>query len=170
MKKFISVIMCFGLVVFLFSGCGNSENKNNDVNNDSSYESDSNDSDKYTPDEYLLARNVFVDKYKSDIGEMQKVISSFDFSEESWKKYRQLRDELDGIASTFFSNESMVSDQNLKDFNKIKEQVNQYSAIIKKIEEYRDKSADEQAAIIADSVKSMNKINLNWKAKIEITN
>lgn len=168
MKKFISVIMCFGLIAFLFSGCGNS--KNNDVNNDSSYESDSNDSGKYTPDEYLLARNVFVDKYKSNIGEMQKVISSFDFSEESWKKYRQLRDELSGIVTTFFSNESMVSYQNLEDFNKIKEQVNQYSAIINKIEEYRDKSADEQAAIIADSVKSMNKINLNWKAKVEVTN
>lgn len=169
MKKFISMIMCFGLIVVLFSGCGNSENKDNDVNNDSSYENDSNDSDKYTSDEYLLARNVFVDKYKSNIGEMQKVISGFDFSEQSWKKYRQLRDELDGIASTFFSNESMVSDQNLKDFNKIKEQVNQYSAIIKKLEEYRDKNADEQATIIADSVKSMNKINLNWKAKIDIT-
>ena len=168
MKKFISALMCFGLIVVLLSGCGNSENKNNDVSNDLSCESDSNDSDNYTPDEYLLARNVFVDKYKSNIGEMQKVISGFDFSEQSWGKYRQLRDELDGIASTFFSNESTVSDQNFKDFNKIKED-NQYSAIINKIEEYRNKSADEQAAIIADSVKSMNKINLNWKAKIDIT-
>ncbi len=170
MKKFISIILCFGLTVFLFGGCSNSENKSSGVNNDSSYESDNGNADKYTPDEYLLARNVFVDKYKGSIGEMQKVISSFDFSEESWRKYRRLRDELNGIATTFFSNESMVSDENLKDFNKIKEQVNQYSAIINRIEEYRDKSADEQAAIIADSIKSMNKINLNWKAKIEVTN
>lgn len=170
MKRFICTIVCLGLTAFLFGGCGNSENKSSDVINNSSYESDNGNSNKYTPDEYLLARNVFVDKYKGSIGEMQKVISSFDFSEESWKKYRQLRDESNGIATTFFSNESMVSGENLKDFNKIKEQVNQYSSIINRIEECRDKSADEQAAIIADSVKSMNKINLNWKAKIEVTN
>lgn len=170
MKKFISIIMCFGLVTLLFSGCGNSANKTNSVNSNLSNESNGGGSDKYTADEYLLARNVFVDKYKSSIGDMQKVISGFDFSDKSWEKYRKLRDQINEISSTFFSNESMVPEKNLKDFNGIKEQVNEYSIIINKIEECRDKSADEQASIIADSVKSMNKINLNWKSKVEVTN
>lgn len=170
MRKFVLVILCFGLTAFLFSGCGKNESENVDVSINSSHESDGADSDKYTADEYLLARNVFVDQYKSCIGEMQKVISGFDFSDGSWEKYQKLRDELNGISSTFFANESKVSDKNLSDFNKIKEQVTKYSVTINKIEEYRNKSADDQAAIIAESVKNMNKINLNWKSKIEAIN
>ena len=164
MKKFISVVVCFCAVAFLFCGCGNSENKNNDASSNSSCEKD--DGKKiYTSDEYLLARNIFVDNYKASISKMQKVISGFDFSEESWAKYRELRNEINSISDTFFSNESMVSEENLSDFKYIKEQVHKYSDIINKIEQYRDKSADEQAAIIAESIKSMNRINLNWEAK-----
>ena len=168
MKKFISVIVCFFVTTFLFSGCGNSENKNNDTSSNSSFENDDSSKKTYTSDEYLLARNIFVDKYKVRISKMQKVIAGFDFGEESWEKYRELRNEINSISDTFFSNESMISDENLNDFKYIKEQVNRYSDIINKIEEYRNKSADEQAAIIADSIKNMNRINLDWKSKDEI--
>ena len=63
----------------------------------------------------------------------------------------------------------MVSEENLSDFKYIKEQVHKYSDIINKIEEYRDKSADEQATVITESIKSMNRINLNWESKTEAT-
>lgn len=169
MKRFISIALCFCTVAFLLCGCVNSENKNNDISSNSSYENDDVSKKKYTSDEYLLARNIFVDKYKTSISKMQKVISGFDFSEECWVKYRELRNEINSISDTFFSNESMVADENLSDFKEIKEQVNKYSDIMNKIEEYRDKSADEQAAIIAESIKNMNKINLNWKAKDDAT-
>ena len=168
MKRFISIVLCFCAVAFLFCGCGNSENKNDDISSSSSCEND--DGKKtYTSDEYLLARNVFVDKYKASISKMQKVISGFDFSEGSWAKYKELRNEINSIYDTFFSNEPMVSEENLSDFKYIKEQVHKYSDIINKIEQYRDKSADEQAAIIAESIKSMNRINLNWESKSEAT-
>ena len=168
-KKFISIIVCFFVTALLFTGCGNDENKNNDTSSNSSYESDNASKKIYTPDEYLLARNIFVDKYKVSISKMQKVISGFDFSEECWVKYRELRNEINSISDTFFSNESMISDKNLDDFKSIKEQVHKYSDIINKIEEYRGKNADEQAAIIAESIKNMNRINLNWKSKEEAT-
>lgn len=169
MRKFISIVMCFCLTAFLFSGCS-SENKNEDISESASYENDGVSSGKYTEEEYSLVRNVFVDKYKSGVGEMQTLISKFDFSDECWGKYKKLKDEINSISSTFFGNEAMVSDKNLKDFNKVKEQVNKYSDIINKIGECREKSANEQAAIIAESIKSMNKINLNWKSKVEVTN
>lgn len=169
MKKFISIIACFCVTAFLFSGCGNSENKNNDVSSSSSYESDNASQKTYTSDEYLLARNIFVDKYKASISKMQKIISGFDFSEECWKKYRELRNEINSISDTFFSNESMVSDENLSDFKYIKEQVQKYSDIMNKIEQCHDRSADEQATVIAESIKNMNRINLNWDSKAEAT-
>lgn len=169
MKRFTSIVVCFCAVAFLFCGCGNSENKNNDVSSNSSCENDDAGKKTYTSDEYLLARNIFVDKYKASISKMQKVISGFDFSEGSWAKYRELRSEINSISDTFFSNESMVSEENLSDFKYIKEQVHKYSDIINKIEEYRDKSADEQATVITESIKSMNRINLNWESKTEAT-
>lgn len=168
MKKFVSVIVCFFVTAFLFSGCVNSENKNNDTSSNSSLEKDDTSKKEYTSDEYLLARNIFVDKYKASISKMQKVISSFDFDEESWKKYRELLNEINSISDTFFSNESMISSEHLNDFKYIKEQVNRYSDIINKIEECCDKSADEQAAVISDSIKNMNRINLDWKSKDEV--
>lgn len=166
-KRLICTIMCLGLVACLFSGCGNGENKNQNSNGNSSSESNGNNLDKYSSEEYMLARNIFVDKYTTGIGEMQKVISSFDFSEQCWEKYRKLKGELNGVATTFFSNESMVSDENLNDFNGIKEQVAKYSDVINKMEECHDKSASEQAVIVAESVKNLNKINFNWKKTVD---
>lgn len=166
MKTKILVIQMLLLCMILFSGC-NSQNAQNQIESCESSVLESNTQiKKYSVDEYLIVRNIFVDKYRTTVELIQKEISGFNLSEDWWNNYKSLHSDVDSMSAAFLDIREKVSDENMNDFNNIKDEIDKYAVAINKIEEAYGKSVDEQAIIIAEGVKNMNIANYDWKNKI----
>ncbi|MDE5853206.1 MAG: hypothetical protein K2G97_04095 [Oscillospiraceae bacterium] len=166
MKTKIIFVPLFLLCMILFSGCNSQNIQNQTESCESSVLESNTQIKKYSVDEYMIVRNIFIDKYKTTVEMIQKEISSFNLSEDWWNNYKSLHNDVDNMSAAFLEIREKVPDENMNDFNNIKDEIDKYSIAINKIEEAYGKNADEQAIMIAEGVKNMNIANYHWKNKI----
>ncbi|MGL4362842.1 MAG: hypothetical protein ACRCSG_06205, partial [Cellulosilyticaceae bacterium] len=70
---------------------------------------------------YVLLRNAFIDEYKINIDDLQKLISNFDFSDDCEVDYRHLYKNIDNMFSDFLKNSSKIEQEDVVDFDNVKE-------------------------------------------------
>lgn len=156
MKRVLVVLICLCLSV-VSSGCGGSKNKDTS----SQVQSSGSGADKQS-DDYALKRDLFVSQYKTQIDNIQKIISTFDASDTWWGNFASNYQNIQDITDTFVTNEASVKSEYKDDFNSIKDVTAKYADALNSISQAEGKSADEQTSIISEAGKEMNRANVEW--------